>query len=172
MSPLGRSAIAVAAAAVLSTAAVAACSSTTSPGSQTSSALNSASSAVSSAISSAVQQAGSGASSALSEASSAASSALSEVKSGVDATADVKAGSVSIGSDGHAQAPITVTNPTSSSHDYTIAVTFQDSGGTPKDVVAVTVSGVPANGSATATARSHLSLSGPLTAEITAALRH
>lgn len=108
----------------------------------------------------------------LSQVSSSVSSALGQAKGAVDATGDVKAGDVSLGSDGRAQTQLTVSNPTSDAHDYTIAVTFEDSGGTPQDAAAVNVSNVPAHGTATATARGNRSVSGALTAKITAAVRH
>jgi hypothetical protein len=67
---------------------------------------------------------------------------------------------------------LTVSNPTSGTHDYTISVAFDDPNGNLLDATVVTVSQVPAGGSATATARSNRDLSGSLTAKITAAVRH
>lgn len=158
----------LAAALVLLAAGTAGCGSSSSGPSATSSAVSSASSALSSVL----NGASSGASSALSQASSSVSSALGEVKGAIDATGDVQAGPVSTGSDGHPQAQLTVTNPTADVHDYTIAVTFQDSSGTPQDAAAVNVSNVPAHGTATATVRGVRSPSGTLTAKVTAAVRH
>jgi hypothetical protein len=153
---------------VLLAAGTAGCGSSSSGQAPTSSAVSSASSALSSAL----NGASSGASSALSQASSAVSSALGQVKGAIDATADVQAGPVSIGSDGRPQAQLTVTNPTADVHDYTIAVTFQDASGTPQDAAAVNVSNVPAHGTATATARGVRTSSGTLIAKVTAAVRH
>jgi hypothetical protein len=153
---------------VLLAAATAGCGSTSSANSSTSSAVSSASSALSSVL----NGASSGASSALSQASASVSSALGQAKGALDATADVQAGPVSIGSDSRPQAQLTVTNPTADTHDYTIAVTFQDDSGTPQDAAAVNVSNVPAHGTATATVRGVRSSSGTLTAKITAAVRH
>ena len=141
-------------------------------GSGSSSAGSQASSEVSSAISSLGSQAGSAASQAASSASSAASSVLAQITDGVTAASDVSAGPVTTASDGRAQAQLTVHNPTSETHDYTISVAFDDQSGNLMDAVVVTVSSVPANGSATATARSNRDLSGALTAKVTAAVRH
>ena len=98
-------------------------------------------------------------------------SALGQIKDGVDAASDVKAGAVIVGSDGHAISGITASNPTGSEHDYTVAVSFSDQNGV-QDVVVVTVPKVAAHGSGTANARSTRKLSGPLTAKVTAAVRH
>lgn len=98
-------------------------------------------------------------------------SALGQIKDGVDAASDVKAGPVSVGADRHATAEITAANPTGSEHDYTVAVSFSDQNGV-QDVVVVNVFKVPAHGSGTASARSTRTLSGPLTAKVTAAVRH
>ena len=125
-----------------------------------------------SSASSVVSQAGSEAGSLASSASSAASSALAKVKGGLDAKADVSAGPGSVGSDGKATCQLTVTNPTSETHDYTISVEFDNANGDLQDAVVVSVSNVPASGTANATARSNRTLSGPLTAKIVAALRH
>ena len=141
-------------------------------GSGSSSAGSSAASQASSAISSLASQGGSAVSEAASSASSAASSALAQVTDGVTAASDVTAGPVTTGSDGRAATQLTVTNPTADSHDYTISVTFEDSGGTLQDATVVTVSKVPAHGTTTATARSNRNLSGTLTAKVTAAVRH
>jgi hypothetical protein len=111
-------------------------------------------------------------SSAASKASSAASSELAKVKGGADATADITAGPVTTGSDGKAVSELTVTNPTSDAHDYTVSVTFDDANGKLQDATVLTVSTVPANGSSKATAKSNRDLSGPLTAKVTIALRH
>lgn len=111
-------------------------------------------------------------SSAISKASSAATSALSEISGGVDAAGDVSAGPVTIDSDGKAVSQLTVKNQTDKEHDYTISVSFRDSGGTVQDVVVLNVSKVPAHGQSTATAKSNRTLSGTLTAKVEAAVRH
>ena len=111
--------------------------------------------------------AGSAASSVVSQ----GASILGQIKDGVDAASDVKAGPVSVGADGHATAEITASNPTGSEHDYTVAVSFSDQNGV-RDVVVVNVPEVAAHGSGTASARSTRKLSGPLTAKVTAAVRH
>lgn len=141
-------------------------------GSGSSSAGSGAASQASSAISTLASQGGSAVSQAASSASSAASSALAQITDGATATSDVTAGPVTIGSDSRAETQLTVTNPTPDSHDYTIAVAFDDSAGSLQDAAAVTVSNVPAHGTATATAHSHRNLSGALTAKVTAAIRH
>lgn len=141
-------------------------------GSGASSSAAKASSQASSVISSAASQVGSAASQAGSAASSAVSSALAEITGGATAASDVTAGPVTIGSDGRAVSQLTVRNPTSDVHDYTISVEFDDASGNLLDVTAVTVSKVPAGGSATAIARSNRTLSGSVTVKITAAIRH
>lgn len=138
---------------------------------QVSSALSQAGQSASSALSSLGSQAGGAVSSAVSQASASASSALAQVKGGIDATADVQVGAVTTDSDGRATAQLTVQNPTSDQHDYTISVSFKNSGGTLQDIAAVSVDAVPAGGTKTATARSNRSLSG-VTAEVSIALRH
>ncbi|NUR59740.1 MAG: hypothetical protein HOV87_13885 [Catenulispora sp.] len=111
-------------------------------------------------------------SSAASKASEAASSAIAKVKGGVDAAGDVSAGAVTIGSDGKAVTRLKVSNPTSEVHDYTVAVSFHDAGGSLVDAAVLTVSQVPANGSKDATAKSNRDLSGTITVKVTAAVRH
>lgn len=155
-----------AAAACLAVAGVAGCSSTASA------VKNKVTSTISSAISSASSAIESGVSSASSEASSALESALSSASGAIDATSDVALGSVTIGSDGKASVPITVTNPTGDAHDYTVTVKFEDQSGSLQDVTVVTVSAVPANGKSTATATSNKTLSGTLKAEVASAVRH
>jgi len=111
-------------------------------------------------------------SSAASAAASAASSALGSIKGSIDATGDVKAGSPSTASDGRTTAELTVSNPTSDQHTYTVSVSFKNKDGSLLDVAVVTVSRVPAHGTARATARSSHNLSGATSAEVTAAVRH
>src|SRR5580700_1960132 len=81
-----------------------------------------------------------------SQAASAAASALAAVKDAVDATADVRTGPASTDSSGRTVARLTVTNPTSDQHDYTVSVAFEDAAGNLLDAVVVSVSAVPAHG--------------------------
>ncbi|GAA2006045.1 hypothetical protein [Catenulispora subtropica] len=119
-----------------------------------------------------VDEASKAASKAASSASSAASSALAQIKGAVDATADVKAGPVTTDSNGKAVSELTVTNPTASPHDYTVTVSFDDPNGNFLDAAVVNVSGVPANSTSKATAKSNRDLSGSLTVKVTSAIRH
>ena len=111
-------------------------------------------------------------SSAASAAASAASSALGSIKDSINATADVKAGAPGTASDGRTTAELTVSNPTSDQHTYTVSVSFKNQDGSLLDVVVVTVPNVAAHGTARATARSSHDLSGATSAEVTAAVRH
>jgi len=111
-------------------------------------------------------------SSAVSSAASQAASVLAEVKGAVDSKSDVQAGAVLTGPTGRTISQLTVTNPTSSPHDYTVSVSFEGSGGNLLDVVVVSIPSVPAHGTSTATAQSNAPLDGAATAKITAALRH
>ena len=111
-------------------------------------------------------------SSAASAAASAASSALGSIKGAIDATGDVKINAPSTASDGRSTAVLTVSNPTSDQHTYTVSVSFKSQDGSLLDVVVVTVPNVPAHGTAQATARSSHDLSGATSAEVTAAVRH
>lgn len=108
----------------------------------------------------------------VSKAKSAATSALAEISGGVTAAADVTAGPVAVGPDGHATSPLTVKNPTDQEHDYTISVIFDGSGGGLADVVVVNVSRVPAHGEAHPIAKTNRKVSGALTAKVSAAVRH
>ncbi|GAA2048525.1 hypothetical protein GCM10009839_62680 [Catenulispora yoronensis] len=157
--------------AVLALAALTAagCGSDSSNGSD---AASQAASKASSAASSIAGQVGSAASQAASSASSAASSAISQIKGGVDAAGDVTAGAAKIDSDGKAVSELKVANPTADAHDYTISVAFDDPNGNLLDAVVVNASQVPANGTATAEARSNRQLTGTVTAKVTAAVRH
>jgi hypothetical protein len=141
-------------------------------GSSASNAASQASSAASQAASKAGDAASSAASQAAASASSAAASAMAAAKGAFDATSDVKAGEVSTDSDGRTSSELTVTNPTSDPHDYTISVSFTDDSDKLLDATVVTVSGVAANGSATATARSNRTLTGATTVKVTGAVRH
>ncbi|MFE5582162.1 FxLYD domain-containing protein [Kitasatospora sp. NPDC056531] len=103
---------------------------------------------------------------------SAASSAVAGIKGGLDAKADVAVGAVTIGSDGKAQAKLTVTNHGQQSYRYVIQLNFTDGSGKLLDATAVTVQDVAAGQSAQATARSHLDLSGTVKAEVGNAVRY
>ena len=111
-------------------------------------------------------------SSVVSSAASQAASVLAEVKGAVDSKSDVQAGAVATDPSGRTVSQLTVTNPTSSPHDYTVSVAFDGSDSNLLDVVVVSIPSVPAHGTATATAQSNLPLDGAAMATITAALRH
>ncbi|MBV2153785.1 hypothetical protein RZ50_013115 [Kitasatospora sp. SUK 42] len=139
----------------------------------------SAASALASAIGGAIGGAAGGAASALasiearaSEAASAASSAVAGIKGGLDAKADVAVGAVTTGSDGRAQAQLTVTNHGQQSYRYVIQVNFTDGSGGVLDAVAVTVQDVAVGHSVQATARSNRSLPGGTGAEVANAVRY
>ncbi|OMI34495.1 hypothetical protein [Streptomyces sparsogenes] len=112
------------------------------------------------------------ASGAIATATASAKSELDKIKNGVRAKGDVKAGAVSIGKDGHAVAPITVTNKQSDVVKYAVEVNFRDANGDLVDVVVLTISSVQPHSSKKASARSHRKLSGHLTAQIGAAVRY
>jgi hypothetical protein len=103
---------------------------------------------------------------------SAASSAVAGIKGGLDAKADVAVEAVTIGSDGKAQAKLTVTNHGQQSYRYVIQLNFTDGSGKLLDATAVTVQDVAAGQSAQATARSNLDLSGTVKAEVGNAVRY
>ncbi len=128
--------------------------------------------AASDLASSATSAAGALGSSAASAAASAASSALGSIKDSISATSDVKAAAPVTASDGRTTSELTVTNPTSDKHTYTISVSFKNKDGSLLDVVVVTVSDVAAHGTAQATARSTHDINGATSAEVTAAVRH
>lgn len=129
-------------------------------------------SSASSAVKKVTDEISSAASQAAASASSAASKALTSVKGAVTASGDVAAGPVSVGSDGKAQTTLTVTNPTTEKHDYTVSVSFEDAGGSLLDATAVSVDGVPGKGTATGVAKSNRSLDNAASAKVTAAVRH
>ncbi|MES4903935.1 MULTISPECIES: hypothetical protein [unclassified Streptomyces] len=105
-------------------------------------------------------------------ATASAKAELDKIKNGVKAKGDVKAGAVSIAQDGHAVAPITVTNKKDNAAKYAVEVNFRDAKGSLLDVTVLTVSSVQPRSSKKATARSHRKLSGHLTAQIGAAVRY
>ncbi|MFD6556066.1 hypothetical protein [Streptomyces sp. NPDC058398] len=143
--------------------------SSSSPASSAASVVRSGASDLASAASSA---AASAVTSAAASASAAASSALEGVKGGLDAKSDVTLGSVSTGSDGKAEVPVTVTNHDSKSRSYTIVVNFKDQSGNLLDVAVLDVSDVAAGKTAHATARSNRDLTGTVTTEVGNALRY
>ncbi|MDX3230687.1 hypothetical protein [Streptomyces sp. ME19-01-6] len=112
------------------------------------------------------------ASKAIASATASAKAELDKIKNGVKAKGDVKAGTVSIAHDGHAVAPITVTNKKDSAAKYAVEVNFRDEKGSLLDVTVLTVSSVQPRSSKKATARSHRKLSGHPTAQIGAAVRY
>ncbi|MFE1952931.1 hypothetical protein ACFW9D_20980 [Streptomyces sp. NPDC059524] len=107
----------------------------------------------------------------LASATAEAQKKFDEFKNGVDAKKDVELGDVSK-EDGRATAPVTVKNTADAKKSYLVLVTFRDSGGNRLDAVAVQVNDVGAGASKKATARSHRSLGGDVTAELDRALSH
>ncbi|MEU8511497.1 hypothetical protein AB0C76_07925 [Kitasatospora sp. NPDC048722] len=183
-----RSVAGVLVAAVVAVAVLAGCSSGKSPSSAVStaateiqkgaSAAASAASALASAaggVGSAAGGIGSAVASVEAQASaafSAASSAVAGVKGGLDAKADVAVGAVTIGSDGKAQAQLTVTNHGQQSYRYVVQVNFTDGSGQVQDATAVTLDDVAAGQSAQATAKSNRDLSGTVKAVVANAVRY
>ncbi|MET8627556.1 hypothetical protein ABZW30_28050 [Kitasatospora sp. NPDC004669] len=182
--PLGnrrrRAVAGVSAAVVVGAVALAGCSSGTSPGSaasQAASAVQKAASAAASAASALASAAG-GAGAAIASAEarasaavSAASSAVAGIKGGLDAKGDVTVGAVTTGTDGKTLAQLTVTNHGQQSYRYVIQVNFTDENGKLLDATAVTVPDVAVGQGIQATARSNLSLSGTVKAEVANAVR-
>ncbi|MFF3112180.1 hypothetical protein ACFVSN_23645 [Kitasatospora sp. NPDC057904] len=171
----------VLATAVVAGAVLAGCSSGKSPSSAVSSAAGeiekgvSAAASAASALASAAGGAGSALSSAQAQASaafSAASSAVAGIKGGLDAKADVAVGAVTTGSDGRAQAQLTVTNHGQQSYRYVIQVDFTDGSGQVQDATAVTLDDVAAGQGAQATAKSNRDLSGTIKAVVANAVRY
>ncbi|MFJ9036195.1 hypothetical protein ACIRF8_06365 [Streptomyces sp. NPDC102406] len=107
----------------------------------------------------------------LSSATAEAQKKLDEFKKGTEAKGDVELGAATEDGD-RATVPVTVTNKQSSTKSYLVLVAFKDSGGNRLDTVALNVDGVGADSSKKATARSHRSLDGKVTADILRALRH
>ncbi|MFB7736797.1 hypothetical protein ACFC08_20900 [Streptomyces sp. NPDC056112] len=121
---------------------------------------------------SAVSSLASQADSMLSSATAEAGRRLGEVKNGIDARSAVTLGTPATASDGHATVAVRVENRAGSAKSFAVRVDFKDSGGNLLDTVLVTVPGVPAGKTATATARSIRELSGPVRAEVGTALRY
>ena len=92
-------------------------------------------------------------------------------KNGTDAKKDVTLGDVRK-DDGRATVPVTVKNTSDAKKSYLVLVTFRDAGGNRLDAVAVKVNDVAAGASGKATARSHRSLGGDVTADLDRALSH
>ncbi|WP_239515979.1 MULTISPECIES: hypothetical protein [unclassified Streptomyces] len=128
---------------------------------------------------SAVASAGGVVSSAASEASDAAASAaavakdkLGQIKDGVDAKEEVTLGAPSTDGEGYATVPVSVQNTDGSTKSFAVQVNMKDESGNLLDTVVVTVSDVPGNGVAQASARSTHKLSGTVVAETGTALRY
>ncbi|MGW2900199.1 hypothetical protein ACWDAO_37815 [Streptomyces sp. NPDC001212] len=121
---------------------------------------------------SAVSSLASQADSMLSSATAEAGRRLGEVRNGIDARSAVTLGTPATASDGHATVAVRVENRAGSAKSFAVRVDFKDSGGNLLDTVVVTVPGVPAGKTATATARSIRELSGPVRAEVGTALRY
>ncbi|MGK4583562.1 hypothetical protein [Kitasatospora sp. HPMI-4] len=169
-------ALAAAAAVLTAGAGLAGCASSARPPvSPASSAVSAAQSALASGASqfaTAASGLASQAASALASAESAASSALAGVKGGLNATGDVTVGSVVRGSDGTADAPVTVTNHQSKPSRYTIEVDFKDQSGKLLDAVVVNIPELAPGATTEAAARSHRELPGQITAVVGLALRY
>ncbi|HJD84612.1 FxLYD domain-containing protein [Kitasatospora aureofaciens] len=162
-------------AAVVGASVLVGCSSSGKSASGTASSALSVAASAGSALASAASQAGSALASAearASEAVSAASSAISGIKGGLDAKGDVTVGAVTTGTDGKSLAQLTVTNHGEQSYQYVIQVNFTDGNGKVLDATATTVQDLAAGQSVQATARSHLTLSGPVKAEVANAVRY
>lgn len=112
------------------------------------------------------------AASAMASASASVASEMAKIRGGLDAKADVKAGSLKTDAEGRTTAPLTVTNSTSESHDYTVQVNFKDAEGNALDMVVVSVKDIDAGASRQATARSTYPLNGVSAAEVANALRY
>ncbi|MFI7008181.1 hypothetical protein [Streptomyces sp. NPDC050145] len=107
----------------------------------------------------------------LASATAEAQKKVDEFKNGVDAKKDVKLGDVAKDG-GRATVPVTVKNSADAKKSYLVLVTFRDAGGNRLDAVALQVNDVGAGASKKATARSHRSLGGDVTAELDRALSH
>ncbi|MFD3932935.1 hypothetical protein [Streptomyces sp. NPDC058614] len=157
--------------AVAATAALAApltgCSDDTTPSDAASKAA-SAASAAGDALSSATAELGDTLASATAE----AGQKFDEFKNGVNAKGDVKVGEATTDSDGRSTAKVTVTNSASSSKSYVVQIDFRDPSGNLLDTVVVTLNDIAAGASQDATARSHRTLSGDVTAEVARAVRN
>ncbi len=136
------------------------------------SAAQSAISAAASAASSAVASGAGEVSSAAASAQAAASSALASVKGGLDAKDDVSIGPVTAGTDGKAEATLTVTDHEAQAYKYTVQVNFTDESGNVLDAAVVEVPEVAAGRSSQATVRSNRSLGGGVLASVVRAVRY
>ncbi|MEU3300764.1 MULTISPECIES: hypothetical protein [unclassified Streptomyces] len=108
---------------------------------------------------------------AIESATAAAASQMAKVKGGLNAATDVKAGPTTADGD-RVTSEITATNPTGEATDYTVLVNWKDSDGNLLDATVVSIDGVPAGGTKSATARSNRSLTGTPAADIGKAVRH
>ncbi|NUP20281.1 MAG: hypothetical protein HOZ81_30185 [Streptomyces sp.] len=97
---------------------------------------------------------------------------LDEIKGGIDAKDAVRLGDTKTDSDGRSTVQVTAENTTDSTKSFTVQVNFKDEDGNLLDAAVVTVSGVAANKTANATARSTRDLSGEVKAEVARALRY
>ncbi|MFF5007064.1 hypothetical protein ACFY3G_30070 [Streptomyces phaeochromogenes] len=111
-------------------------------------------------------------SSAFASATAKAGRELDEIKSGVDVKSDVKLAEPGKDNDGRATVEITAANTTNSSKSFAVQVDFTDTSGNRLDVVVVTVSGVAADKTGTATARSNRELSGEVKTKVARAVRY
>lgn len=127
---------------------------------------------VASRAASAVASIGAQATGAIASATAEAGRRLDEVKNGVDAKDAVQLGTPTTDSAGRSTVEITADNTAGSAKSFAVQVEFKDDGGNLLDTVVVTVSDVPADKSATATARSNRKLSGGVKANVGTALRY
>ncbi|MDI9832251.1 FxLYD domain-containing protein [Streptomyces sp. KAU_LT] len=112
------------------------------------------------------------AASAYASATAEAGRALDEIKGGVNAKSAVKAGGITTGSGGRAEAEITVENTTDATKSFAVQVDFKDEDGNLLDATVVTVSDVAAGATGKGTARSHRDLGGQVRAEVARAVRY
>ncbi|MFI6289508.1 hypothetical protein ACIBCM_33025 [Streptomyces sp. NPDC051018] len=128
--------------------------------------------AVTSKAVSAVNSVGAKATAAIASATASAGQKLGEIKNGVDAKGEVTLGTPRTGSDGKTAVAVTVRNTADSTKSFAVQVNYRDQQGNLQDTTVVTVSGVPASGSKTATALSNRKLSGQVKTEVGTALRY
>ena len=127
---------------------------------------------VASKAASAVASIGAQATGAIASATAEAGRRLDEVKNGVDAKDAVKLGTPATDSAGRSTVEVTADNTAGSAKSFAVQVEFKDEGGNLLDTVVVTVSGVPAGKSGTATAHSNRKLSGGVRADVGTTLRY
>ncbi|WP_431777048.1 FxLYD domain-containing protein [Streptomyces cucumeris] len=112
------------------------------------------------------------ASAAVASATASAKAQLDKIEGGTKATRDVTAGPVSFSDQGRATTRLTVTNSARQTASYTILVNFRDADKHLVDAVVVTVRSVQPDTPTKATARSHRTLSGKVTAQVGTAVRY